>query len=263
MKLLNPRVDIERFFQQVAAVSTRALLLDYDGTLAPFRIRRDEAVPYPEVREILETILAGGHTRVVIVSGRDIKQLLPLLGLEKHPEIWGSHGWEHLLPDGTYKLGRIDEVASAGLTRAEAWAREIGPPENWERKPVSLAFHWRGLEAETARRLKNAILDRWHPLTTCAGLFIHEFDGGIELRVPGRDKGSAVNAVLAELGEGAIVAYLGDDRTDEDAFKAIKNKGLGILVRREFRPTEADIWLTPPGDLVEFLTSWNTAAEGG
>jgi trehalose-6-phosphatase len=57
-------------------------------------------------------------------------------------------------------------------------------------------------------------------------------------------------------------AYLGDDLTDEDAFKAIKGKGIGVLVRSELRPTAADIWLTPPKDLLEFLSVWLPECEG-
>jgi len=53
-----------------------------------------------------------------------------------------------------------------------------------------------------------------------------------------------------------VAAYLGDDFTDEDAFTAIKGHGIGILVRKEFRPTEADIWIKPPDELLSFLSDW-------
>jgi trehalose-6-phosphatase len=53
-----------------------------------------------------------------------------------------------------------------------------------------------------------------------------------------------------------FAAYLGDDYTDEDAFEAIKNRGVGILVRKEFRLTRADIWLEPPEELLFFLGNW-------
>ena len=90
----------------------------------------------------------------------------------------------------------------------------------------------------------------------------HDFDGGIELRVPGRHKGFAVEAVLSEMGKGAAVAYLGDDFTDEDAFRAIHGRGTGILVRPQFRPTAADFWLRPPEELLEFLRQWHELSGG-
>ena len=56
-----------------------------------------------------------------------------------------------------------------------------------------------------------------------------------------------------------VSAYLGDDLTDEDAFDAIKRKGLAVLVRKEERITRADIRLTPPEELLAFLDRWLSA----
>jgi trehalose-phosphatase len=87
-------------------------------------------------------------------------------------------------------------------------------------------------------------------------LEILPFDEGLELRARGCNKQFAVKAVLSETPQGAAAAYLGDDITDEDAFRAVKARGLGVLVRTEFRPTEADVWLTPPQELVTFMKQW-------
>jgi trehalose 6-phosphate phosphatase len=53
-------------------------------------------------------------------------------------------------------------------------------------------------------------------------------------------------------------AFLGDDLTDEDAFRKLKGRGMAILVRDEYRPTEAEVWLKPPHELLEFLEQWAT-----
>jgi trehalose-phosphatase len=82
------------------------------------------------------------------------------------------------------------------------------------------------------------------------------FDGGLELRSVGCNKQYAVKAVLSETAEDHAIAYLGDDITDEDAFRAVKPRGLGVLVRPVFRETEADVWLKPPQELVEFMRHW-------
>jgi hypothetical protein len=50
--------------------------------------------------------------------------------------------------------------------------------------------------------------------------------------------------------------------TDEDAFKALKNRGLSVLVRNEFRPTAADVWIQPPQGLLDFLAEWLQACGG-
>ena len=51
----------------------------------------------------------------------------------------------------------------------------------------------------------------------------------------------------------------GDDLTDEDAFQALPEGALGVLVREEWRPTEADAWLQPPEGLLDFLDRWLAA----
>jgi trehalose-6-phosphatase len=66
-----------------------------------------------------------------------------------------------------------------------------------------------------------------------------------------------MRTILGELGAGAVAAYLGDDLTDEDAFVAIKGRGLAALVRAEARPTAADIRLRPPDELLAFLRRWH------
>lgn len=256
MKVLSRNVDLSGFFDEARHSDQRVLLLDYDGTLAPFRVERDQAFPYPGVREILDVILDASHSRVVIVSGRGIRELIPLLGLKSTPEVWGSHGRERLLPDGTYHVDEIGEQASRAFAQTDHWARQIGSQDNWEHKPASRAFHWRGLDPEAIETLRAEVLARWEPLSAEAGLEVHEFDGGLELRTPGRDKGFAVRTILSEMKQDSVAAYLGDDRTDEDAFRAIKGRGLGVLVRLELRPTDADLWLVPPGELLDFLGKW-------
>ena len=64
---------------------------------------------------------------------------------------------------------------------------------------------------------------------------MREFDGGIELRAASRNKGDAVRTILSELEPDTPVAYLGDDETDEDAFLALSERGLRVLVRRDWR----------------------------
>jgi trehalose-phosphatase len=93
------------------------LLLDYDGTLAPFRVERDEAVPYAGVREAVRELLGAAHTRVVVVSGRTVTNLRPLLGVEPPPELWGTHGWERMEPAAP------SAAASSPPARAPAWSR--------------------------------------------------------------------------------------------------------------------------------------------
>jgi trehalose 6-phosphate phosphatase len=128
-----------------------------------------------------------------------------------------------------------------------------------ETKPGAIAVHWRGLSSTEKKAVEAKVQKLSEELITDYGLQLLPFDGGLELRAPGKTKGDAVSAILAEFGKGVAAAYLGDDQTDENAFRAIKGRGLAVLVRPEPRPTLADVWLRPPDELVEFLRDWLAA----
>ena len=248
--------SLEAFWQLLQNASQRVLLLDYDGTLAPFRQERDKAFPYPGVREILDKIQLSGKTRLVIVSGRNIKDVISLLGLEQLPEIWGGHGFERILPDTSLQRKKISATCSDNLQKAFVWAKEHGHKNNCEQKSSSLAFHWRGLKDETKLQLEEKVSKAWASFTDGQHLQIHPFDGGLELRCAGMHKGDAIQQILSESSKNSVIAYLGDDLTDEDAFKELKGKGLSALVRNTQRDTLADCWLTPPDELLDFLLNW-------
>jgi len=256
MNLLKQMEQFDFFWKQLERSAPPVLLLDYDGTLAPFRAERDEAVPYPQVRELLAAILATGKTRLVVVTGRPCHDLVRLLGIDPHPEIWGCHGWEQLRPDGTRELGRISPAARDALEQSRRWAETAGFARCCEIKPVSTAIHWRGLPESVAHDLRRRALAAWQPLAEAGGLQLHDFDGGLELRVPGRDKGTAVRRILDDTAADSAIAYLGDDLTDEDAFRVLSGRALTVLVRNEPRPTAAAFWLRPPEELIAFLQSW-------
>lgn len=261
MKILKSKFDLVNFFAYVRNVPSRVLMLDYDGTLAPFYVTREAAVPYPGVTEALYDLLTAGHTRLILVSGRSTKDLLSLIRLDPQPEIWGSHGYERLLPDGTYETEELSPQAFEDLARLHAWLEELGLIQYCEKKPASLAIHWRGLPPEKVASIRTQVLSGWSLLVPRTRVRLYEFDGGIELCVNRRSKGDAIKTVLSELNIETALAYLGDDLTDEDAFKALKGRGLSVLVRQKYRPTAADIWLKPPQELLEFLQQWKLNAD--
>ncbi len=258
---LSPPDD--QFFHRLGRAHARVLLSDYDGTLAPFSVGRDEATPYPGVRQALSNILLTGHTRLVIVTGRMLTGLTGLLDMEPLPEIWASHGWERRTVDGCYRLFPVPQTAKEGLERAVQEAEDAGLDSQSEVKPASVALHWRGLTVAEADSLNRWARAHWGPLARSHDLEMRDFDGGVEILAPGRDKGTAVRAVLAESPPDAVVAYLGDDLTDEDAFLGLPSDGLGVLVRPQLRPTAASAWIRPPEELLSFLERWRYAGERG
>lgn len=252
--------DADGFFAHLARAPRRLLMLDYDGTLAPFQVARDQAVPYPGVPAALNTMMAAGHSRIVIISGRAAADIPPLLALDGPVEIWGSHGAERLRPDGSYHAERLPRSVRDAFARAEEWAVEHHISERFERKPAAVALHWRGLTERARASLQADAEHHWQMLVDQSAAMLHQFDGGLELRAPGFDKDAVVRTLLAEEGEAAAAAFLGDDLTDEDGFVAIAERGLGVLVRAEPRSTYASVWLKPPQELLAFLERWNRAA---
>lgn len=258
MKLLNSEFDIEKFFDGLGRSTESILIIDYDGTLAPFRKDRDRAVPYPGVRRSIDDIMERSGSRVFVVSGRSAGDVRSLLGFRKLPEIWGCHGWERMMPDASLRVPEIDERHRSGLQEALSWAEAKGLASRCERKVACLAFHWRGLASASIPSMCEAVERGWGDIADRDGMELRDFNGGIELRIPGRDKGTAVQTILDEAAPGAAIAYLGDDRTDEDAFRALKGNGLTVLVNESFHATTADLWLIPPRELLEFLSRWTS-----
>jgi trehalose-phosphatase len=89
-----------------------------------------------------------------------------------------------------------------------------------------------------------------------------EFDGGLELRARTCTKGDAVRTIVSEVSPEVPIAYLGDDITDEDAFRVLNDRGLTVLVRPMYRFTAAQMWLRPPGELIQFFADWVRASGG-
>jgi trehalose 6-phosphate phosphatase len=255
---------LEKFFCGFAGAARPHLLLDYDGTLAPFRVDRFQARPWAGVRELLARIQRQGSTRMAVVTGRPAAEIAPLLQLDPPLEVWGLHGAERLYPDGRRELEQAHGAARQILEELHMRLRGDSLGGLFEDKPNAAVMHWRGATPHKAKLIEQRTRELFEPLAEMDGLRLLEFEAGLELRV-GRDKGGAVKAILEEAEAGSAVAYLGDDLTDEAAFRAVRRagpRGLSLLVRREIRKTSADVWLRPPGELREFLGRWLRAVQG-
>ncbi|WP_243438191.1 trehalose-phosphatase [Fundidesulfovibrio soli] len=235
------------------------LALDYDGTLAPFRPDRDHACPYAGVRDVLNRLPTKGRSRFVMISGRDASSLSRLLNIHPIPEIWGCHGAQRLIPGEGEAVIPLTPEQQAALEQARALVEDESRTET---KPCGIAFHWRGLAPDEKREFMARLEPRLMELAGRAGFELHPFDGGLELRLPGASKATAIRSLLEEHPE-ALVIYLGDDRTDEDAFKALKGRGIGVLVSARPHASEASFWIRPPQELLALLgrfTSLNPKA---
>lgn len=257
---------LDEFFSSFSSGKNPLLLLDYDGTLAPFRVDRMRARPFTGVREAIARIQQQGRTRIVVITGRPAKEIGPLLRgnppILEHPiEIWGLHGAERLHTDGKRELEQAPPETQKKLDELRDYLRHNNLGGEFEDKPNAAVMHWRGASPRTAKFIESRTRELFVPLSRLPGLTLLEFEGGLELRV-GRDKGGAISAVISEAPAGTPVAYLGDDLTDEAAFRALNQlecPHLSVLMRPERRETSANLWMRPPSELRAFLKRWAKA----
>jgi trehalose 6-phosphate phosphatase len=200
------KLEMEQFFGELSRARESALLLDYDGTLSPFQLDREEAFPYPGVSILLTEIMNTGHTRVVLITGRPAPEVVPLLGIRPHPEIFGAHGLQHLRSGGPCELPHPNEIETQALAKADTWLDGLGLHHLAEHKPGGLAVHWRGLPTDVQSDIRRSVSRGWLPIARRAGMVMQEFDGGVEIRLPERNKGDAVRTILGELYPEAPVA---------------------------------------------------------
>lgn len=255
MKVLKEGFSIESFFDTIQEHSL--LMLDYDGTLSPFTIKRLQAVPYPGVAAFLAAAKQLDNMRIVIISGRQLSELEQLLGPTADSlELWGSHGLERKFENGERLIFRLDPLVEKGIQRGVKVCKAVIAPSQCEIKPFSIAVHWRGLPPSERNGIQELLIPLWEKLCQHYPLELHRFDQGMELRPQGMGKGNAVSILLKEALPQTTIAYFGDDMTDEEAFKALGNNGLKVLVREELRPSLADLQLTPPDEFLCFLERW-------
>jgi trehalose-phosphatase len=251
------------FLNALAGRAEPLLLLDYDGTLAPLRVDRFQALPWACVRELLTRIARQGRTRIAIITGRPAHEIAPLLRIDPPLEVWGLHGAERLFPDGRRELEQVPAATREKLDQLRTLLRRDSLGGHFENKENAVVMHWRGASPHRAKLIEQCTRALFEPLEKTDELKMLEFEAGVELRM-GRDKGGAVEAILREADPAAPIAYLGDDITDEAAFRVVNSRGphaLSVLVRPLWRETQADVWLRPPAELRKFLEDWFQAGE--
>lgn len=251
-----------KFFDRLSQSRQRVLLLDYDGTIAPFSTHRNRAFPYPSVPELLDCIMSTCQTHVALISGRAAREVPPLLGLSPHPEIFGTGGIERLDAEDQYSVADLSDDTGRALEQAHAAIRHYGLEALAELKPGAVAIHWRNMNGSRVEEVRAKAYRAFSPFTGTHQLLLAEFDGGVELRLRTRNKGDVVRAMLARYDVTVPMAYLGDDSTDEDAFRVLNRRGLTVLVRPTSRFTAAQMWLRPPNELIQFLEKWVQACGG-
>lgn len=233
-----------------------AVFFDFDGTLSDIVNDPDTAAPVAGAAEALQELSA--RCPVAVLSGRDLADVSKRVGV---PGLWyaGSHGFELTAPDGTHHQNDAAAAAVPVLERAAAELRErLGPIPGVvvEHKRFGVAVHYRNAERDRIGEVAAAVraAGRRDGLRVTTGREVIELRPDLDW-----DKGKTLRWVidhLAEAGSGALTpVYLGDDITDEDAFDAVSDGGVPILVRHNDdgdRATAARYALDSPAQASEF-----------
>jgi trehalose 6-phosphate phosphatase len=224
-----------------------ALFLDFDGTLVELAETPDAIRVPPSLSPLIQRLAERLEGRVAIISGRAIKDL------ERHLlcsgiAISGSHGLELRLRDGSNVPLGVPRGLDQARERAALYAASV-PGLLVEEKPFSLALHYRKAPEREAE-----VHSFMTELAESSGLSLQQGKMVVELRPAGADKGDAVRALMAEPEfAGARPLFVGDDLTDEDAFRAAAALGgAGILVGAE-RETAAEWRLDDVAAVAEWL----------
>lgn len=232
-----------------------AVCLDYDGTLS-------EIVPDPDAARLVDGA-AAALTRlaqrcpVAILSGRDLADIRERVAV---PGLWyaGSHGFESIAPDGSYRQNEDAAAAVPVLERAAQELREtlahIGGCRV-EHKRFAVAVHYRDVSADDV----GDVVASTHRVGRRAHLRVTNGRKVVELR-PDVDwnKGTTLAWIRDQIEQSGPVlpVYIGDDLTDEDAFDAVRDDGIGILVQHTEdgdRRSAAQYTLENPDQVRDFL----------
>lgn len=249
------------FWRRARSAPHRLLMLDYDGTLVPHLLDRFHAAPAPVVLGRLRRIASGGGTTLAVVSGRTLADLSRFLG-ELPAVLIGEHGWEERRPDGAVTRHPVPPEAGDALDRAARLAAGRAWAPRLEVKRSGIALHTRGLPDHEVFLMERDCARLWEECCRDGSVRLRAVRGGLELRACGRHKGLAVAGMIDAAPEGSLPVYVGDDETDEDAFREIRDRGFGFRVGEDDRPSLAWRRLRSWRDVPRFLRRWSSTVEG-
>lgn len=233
-----------------------AVFLDYDGTLTPIVERPELAVLAPEMRKAVEALAA--KCVVGVISGRQLDSVRAMMGMGGIPYA-GDHGYRMLMADGTeIDLPEAEPYRQAAHKAADELEKVLNniPGALVERKDYSLAVHYRAVaekDVDDFHGRVREVVPRYPQLKFSPGKMIYDVKPAMNWH-----KGRAVEKFLEVLGlagGGVLPLYLGDDTTDEDAFRALKERGngLGIFVGEAGQDSAAAYSLRNVDEVREFM----------
>ena len=243
----------ENIQKRIQTAQNLFLFLDYDGTLTPIVSSPELAVCPREVKAVLERLRDSPHVLLAIISGRSLEDVREKVGIPGIIYV-GNHGLDIQNPAGIHQKklspSREKELRKIIQTLQESFG-EI-PGILFENKGPILAIHYRNVAqryfAWIHKRLKET-LEKWKGRWKIAhGKMVFEIRPEVDFH-----KGKAVKEILKGASKDLLPIYLGDDQTDEDAFREVKGRGISIFVGPGGLTSEAEYYLENPSEVQLFL----------
>lgn len=207
----------------------RHLFLDYDGTLVPYTRHPRLAIPNKDLISLLSTLSSDRRTEATIISGRD-SQTLEAWFHDLPINLVAEHGASIRLRDGSWKHEReIDQSWKPRIRPTLELFTQRSPGSMIEEKNHTMAWHYRNVDPELGFVRSRELLDNLHHLLRNTPLHIIDGNKVIEVRMAGVDKGTVARKLLEEHEYDFILA-VGDDKTDEDMFRALADKAVTIKI---------------------------------
>jgi trehalose 6-phosphate synthase/phosphatase len=231
------RIDPIELARRLRDARELVLIVDYDGTLVPFAPTPEQAVPDPEVLDLLRSLAETDGVRLHVVSGRargSIEQYLGGLPIGLHAE----HGlWSRMAPGEQWTL--LQPVLPEWKEKVRPLLEHFTSTTRGsfiEEKTASIAWHYRLAKADftgkddfadhQAKELRLLLAE----LLSNAPLEVISGEKVVEVRPQGVNKGAIVGGVLRASPPNSAVVAIGDDRTDEDLFAALPPPAITVHV---------------------------------
>lgn len=246
------------------------LFLDYDGTLSPIVKTPDKAVMPKKTKIILRRLAERRDVKLAIISGRALDDVKRRIGMRDVVYV-GNHGFEIEGPKIKFsnptppRYRKMLERIKERLWKKLSAIRGVFI----EDKGFSLSVHYRKARGKDVSKVETIFYETMIVDEVRESVRTRPGKKVLEIRPPvSWDKGKAVLWLLARqkftlgrTGSRILPIYLGDDVTDEDAFKALRNKGITVFVGRP-KKSSAEFYLKNTQDVVSFLESILKLREG-
>lgn len=227
-KLLDDNVQAQVHLHYQLATS-RCILLDYDGTLVPLVPKPEDAVPTPELKQLLNDLAADPKNNVVVISGRDQATLdrwlgdLPISMVAEHGATWRmkNEPWQQLVAGPDQWKSEIRPIMQKFVTRC------VG--SFVEEKTNTIAWHYRKTHPDLGFTRSRELINTLSELLQNTMLQVIDGNKVVEVRMSGFDKGVMALKMVNEIPNDFILC-IGDDTTDEDMFKALSDRAYTIKV---------------------------------